>query len=323
MIEQKINNKTHRISILIFTILLSILLIQCKINPKTDSKIAGQIQELDWPIEIVSEGHGFTEGPTLASDGKIYFTDMDNSYILEYNPKLDTTIIWHDQSKSANGLRIHDNELYACEAVGGAVVKYNLSHGPKSKGILANTFMKDSLGSPNDLVIIGDNLYFSEFWLGTYLEGTRRKQEIFNSRVYKLSLTNNTLDSIPFNFKLVNGVALSPNEKYLFLTDWLSDKLYKVEIEGDDLGKIELLTDLKRYNYGGPDGLAVNNDGFIFLALYGKRDVLLVINPDGRIVGYLPTGPLTSNCVFAADGNTLYITANKKLMRVKVPKMKK
>lgn len=321
--EHWISNKTHRSSILIFTVLIPILLIQCKTTSKTDFKITDQVQELDWPIEIVSEGHGFTEGPTLAADGKIYFTDMDNSYILEYDPKLDTTNVWHDQSKSANGLRIQNNQLYACEAVGGAVVKYNLSHGPKSKKLLANIFMEDSLGSPNDIAIIGNNLYFSEFWLGTYLEGTGRKQEIFNSRVYKLSLTNNALDSIPFNFELVNGVALSPDGKYLFLTDWLSDKLYKVEIEGDDLGEMELLTDLKKYDYGGPDGLAVNNDGFIFLALYGKRDVLLVINPDGSIVGYLPTGPLTSNCVFAADGNTLYITANKKLMRVKVPKMKK
>jgi len=31
-----------------------------------------QIPALDWPIEVVSEGHGFTEGPTLAQDGKGY-----------------------------------------------------------------------------------------------------------------------------------------------------------------------------------------------------------------------------------------------------------
>jgi sugar lactone lactonase YvrE len=84
---------------------------------------------------------------------------------------------------------------------------------------------------------------------------------------------------------------------------------------------MELLTDLKEYNFEGPDGMVVNNDGFVFVALYGKGNVVLVINPEGNVIGYLPTGPLTSNCVFAADDKTLYITANKKLMRVVVPEM--
>ena len=284
-------------------------------------KIYGQVQKLDWPIEIVSEGHGFTEGPALAPDGKIYFTDMDKGYILNYSPSLDTTNIWHDQSRMANGLLIHKNHLYSCEAVSGAVVKYKLSKGTTSREVLVSTFMGDSLGSPNDLTIIEDKLYFSEFWLEMYLAETERKREIFNNRVYKLSLNNNALDSIPFSFSLPNGVTSSPDGKDLFIADWSADKLYKVELEEGVVGKMELLTDLEEYNFKGPDGMAVNNDGFLFVALYGKGNVVLVINPEGNVMGYLPTGPLTSNCVFAADDKTLYITANKKLMRVVVPEM--
>ncbi len=69
----------------------------------------------------------------MAPDGNIYFTDMDNGYILEYSPSSDTTNIWHDHSRKANGLIIHDNHLYSCEAVGGAVVKYELSQGANSR----------------------------------------------------------------------------------------------------------------------------------------------------------------------------------------------
>ena len=125
-----------------------------------------QIPELDWSIEIVSEGHGFTEGPALAPDGKVFFTDMDNGYILRFNPSTSTTDIWHNKSGKANGLFIHDNFLYSCEALGRPVVRYDLIKGPESREVLASTFLGDSLGSPNDLTIIGDNLYFSEFWLG-------------------------------------------------------------------------------------------------------------------------------------------------------------
>ncbi len=313
--EQKNKIKPHKTSISIIAVLfIGFVLIS--------SKIYGQVQELDWPIEIVSEGHGFTEGPALAPDGKIYFTDMDNGYILEYSPSSDSTNIWHDHSGKANGLIIHENHLYACEAVSGAVVQYELSKGSSSREILASTFRGDSLGSPNDLAIIGDNLYFSEFWLNMYLKETGRKREIFNNRVYKMSLKDNTLDSIAFTFGLPNGVACSPDEKSLFIADWSSDKLYKAVTRGGVLGPMKLLTDLKRYKLGGPDGLTINTDGFIFLALYGKAEILLVISPNGNAIGYLATGPLTSNCVFAEDDKTLYITANKKLMRVVVPDMK-
>lgn len=42
--------------------------------------VNAQIPELDWPLEIVSEGHGFTEGASLAPDGRIFFSDMDKLY---------------------------------------------------------------------------------------------------------------------------------------------------------------------------------------------------------------------------------------------------
>ena len=82
---------------------------------------------------------------------------------------------------------------------------------------------------------------------------------------------------------------------------------------------MKLFCDLIEYGLGGPDGLTVNQYGYIFLALYGKAQEVLVISPTGKVLGTLPTGPLTSNCVFSGDGKTLYITANKKLLRVVVP----
>lgn len=92
--------RTQKIGISIAVFLIGFVLF----NPK----IYGQLQELDWPIEIVSEGHGFTEGPVLAKDGKIFFTDMDNDNILRFDPSTGITDIWHDKSGKANGLFIHD-----------------------------------------------------------------------------------------------------------------------------------------------------------------------------------------------------------------------
>jgi outer membrane protein assembly factor BamB len=88
--RQKEKIRAQKISISIAIFLMSYVLV----NPK----IYGQLQELDWPIEIVSEGHGFTEGPVVDEEGKIFFTDMDNGYILHFDPSTSTTDIWHNKS---------------------------------------------------------------------------------------------------------------------------------------------------------------------------------------------------------------------------------
>jgi len=179
--------------------------------------------------------------------------------------------------------------------------------------------MGDSLGSPNDLTIIGDKLYFSEFWLGMYLDETSKKREIFINRVYSISLNDNSLDTIPFDFELPNGVASSPDGKQLFIADYLPNKLYKAELINGKVGPMQLFTDLTSYGLSRPDGLAVSQDGRIFLALYGESEKVVVLASDGRVIGYLATGNLTSNCTFAEDGKTLYITADNKLKRIKIP----
>jgi len=107
-----------------------ILLLACIVLFSHNS--LAQVPELDWPIEIVSEGHGFTEGPVLAPDGKIFFTDMDNDLILTFDPTSGTTKVWQEKSRKANGLFFHDDFLYSCEATGRSVVRYNFSKGSDS-----------------------------------------------------------------------------------------------------------------------------------------------------------------------------------------------
>ena len=280
--------------------------------------LAAQVPALNWPLETVSSGHGFTEGAALAPDGSVYFSDMDRKQILRFDPGTGTTEVWNDRSGRSNGLFIAEGTLYACEATGRSVVAYDLDRGPGSRRLLTSTFNGDSLGCPNDLAVIGKQLYFSEFWIEGFHEGSGARRQIHHNRVYTLPLPGGDVDSLDFDFDTPNGVAASPDGNALFIGDFIRNKLYVGHRFGNRVGKLRLLTDLDNLGLEGPDGMAVAEDGRIFLALYGS-DCLLVLNPDGSPVGILNTGPLTSNCVFAADGKTLYITADSKLKRVKVP----
>lgn len=282
------------------------------------TKSQAQVQELNWPLEIVSEGHGFTEGASLGPDGNIYFSDMDSQKILKYNPETGATSVWQGESGKTNGLYILGNKLYACEAGGRAVVEYDLEKGPQSKRVLASTFQGDKLGCPNDITVIEDQLFFSEFWIPSFHKESGEKQEIFKNRVYSLDLKREVLDTLKFNFLTPNGIASSPDEKFLLVGDIQANKLFRARVKRGKLSGLELFVNLSEHGLLGPDGMCIHKDGRIFLALY-RSDKLLVLNPDGSPIGTLATGPLTSNCFFAADGKTLYITADKKLKQVVVP----
>jgi gluconolactonase len=297
------------ISLLVFFMIATIL-------PKTIAE--AQVQKLDWPLEVVSDGHGFTEGASLGPDGTIYFSDMDNQKILRFDPGSGTTAVWQEESGKTNGLYILNKHLYGCEAGGRAVVEYDLDKGPGSRKVLASSFQKAKFGCPNDITVIGDMLYFSEFWIPSFHMESGEKREIFRNRVYVYSFKKKSLDSLEFNFDTPNGVASSPDGSFLFIGDVQANKLYRARLKKGKAGPLEVLADLDKLGLKGPDGMTIHKDGRIFLALY-RSDKLLVLNPDGSPIGYLPTGPLSTNCIFAADGKTLYITADRKLKRVIIP----
>jgi sugar lactone lactonase YvrE len=142
-----------------------------------------QVQELDWPLEVVSEGHGFTEGASLGPDGRIYFSDMDKQKINRYDPNTGRTIVWQDKSGKTNGLFIRGSKLYGCEAGGRAVVEYDLDKGPESRKELASSFQGKKFGCPNDITLTGNMLYFSEFWIPSFHKESGEERDIFRLRV--------------------------------------------------------------------------------------------------------------------------------------------
>ena len=67
-------------------------------------------------------------------------------------------------------------------------------------------------------------------------------------------------------------------------------------------------------NKGLPDGLKVDERGNLWTSGPGG---ILVISPEGKLLGVLNTGEATANCAWGNDGRTLYITADSKLVRIR------
>lgn len=66
---------------------------------------------------------------------------------------------------------------------------------------------------------------------------------------------------------------------------------------------------------GGCDGLAVDQLGNLWATGPGG---VLIISPQAKLLGIIETGQATANCCFGgANGDELYITAHRLLLRVK------
>ena len=71
---------------------------------------------------------------------------------------------------------------------------------------------------------------------------------------------------------------------------------------------------MKEGKKGLPDGLKTDKKGNIWATGPGG---VYVFSPAGKHLGTLATGVPTANCGWGDDGSTLYITADKSLVRVR------
>jgi sugar lactone lactonase YvrE len=107
-------------------------------------------------------------------------------------------------------------------------------------------------------------------------------------------------------FTLPNGLGWNVQDTAMYLVDSMKKQLLVADFDVDagEVGEFRVLTD---FDTGLPDGLAVDRDGCVWVAVWGGWEVARIA-PDGTRVGSIRM-PVSqpSSCAFGPDG-TLYIT---------------
>ncbi|HZT83221.1 MAG TPA: SMP-30/gluconolactonase/LRE family protein, partial [Gemmataceae bacterium] len=112
---------------------------------------------------------GLTEGPAVAPDGSIYFSDIpvgtDKGMILRFDPKTKKTTVFAKDSWKSNGLKFDARGfLIACEGSdegGRAVSRWDVKTGKRT--VIADRYMGKRFNAPNDLAIdTKGRIYFSD-----------------------------------------------------------------------------------------------------------------------------------------------------------------
>ena len=186
---------------------------------------------------------------------------------------------------------------------------------------LADRYAGKRLNSPNDLAIRSNgDVYFTDppYGLPKLTEDSGRELDF--QGVYRLN-AQGELALLTKELLRPNGLAFSADEKTLYVANSDPEKAilmaFPVRPDGS-LGNGKVFFDVTaavgKQRPGLPDGVKVSADGTVWATGPGG---VLVYSQQGKHLGTLATGVATANLAFGDDGGTLYLTADKSLVRVR------
>jgi gluconolactonase len=279
----------------------------------------------------LAEGFAFIEGPVWVADqgpggGHLLFSDPNRNRIYSWSEQ-DGLSVFRDRSGYAgadigeygqpgsNGLTLDSQGRLTIDEHGNRRVTRLEADGRLT--VLADRFAGRRLNSPNDLVYRSDGtLYFTDPPFGLPKFDADPRKELAFSGVYRV--VNGRTELLARELKGPNGIAFSPDERYLYVTNW--DPARKVVTRYPVRGNGTLGSGTVFFDMGGArgeealDGLKVDVLGNLYVSGPGG---LWIVSPEGKHLGTLKTPRLAANFAWGGeDGRTLYLTARSTLYRL-------
>lgn len=268
--------------------------------PSMDDLVAGE-------VSLVADGFRFIEGPVWHKDGYLLFSDIPANTI--YKQEGETTTVWRDESGKSNGLTFDkEGNFYAAEHWNRRISRTN------TDGTIETLIAKydgKQFNSPNDLIVRSDGtIFFTDPDWG--LEG--REREIPFNGVYRLPPGGEPV-LLANDFVKPNGIALSPDEKTLYVCDDTASHVRAFDLDEEgNVSNGRVLNPVPK-----PDGLKVDVQGNLYVT---SSDGIVILAPDGTRIGAIEVPQQPANCAFGGEDNkTLFMTSRSGLysVQLKVP----
>lgn len=280
----------------------------------------------DSKIERVATGFNFTEGPLWRPEDILWFSDVPGNVVRSLTPAGQVKVIIQRAggvATSASGAFIGPNGMISdkdeavllCQHGARRIVR--VSKDMKIAPYL-DKFEGHRLNSPNDLVYRSDGaLYFTDPPYGLNGQDADPAKELKFNAVFLYAHGN--LKPVITDLTRPNGIALSPDEKTLYVSN--SDEAKRFWMRYDVAADGTVSNGRKFYDLAGakeqgiPDGMKVDSKGNIYAA--GPEGVW-VFSANGKHLGIIQPGETAANCAWGDDGKTLYITATSSVYRIRV-----
>lgn len=284
-------------------------------------------------IHKLAEGFQFTEGPVWVHEGGyLLFSDPNANRIYKFIPpagNLPGDLSLFREPSGYNGADIAEyrqpgSNGLTLDAEGRLTVN---EHGNRrvtrlekdgSVTVLADGFDGKRLNSPNDLVYRSDGaLFFTDPPFGLPLFAVDPRKELPFAGVF--SLHQGKLRLVSKDFSGPNGIAFSPDEKFLYVANWDDHRkvIFRYPVNSDaTLGKGELFFDMTSTpGEDALDGIKVDGAGRLYVSGPGG---LWVLSSSGKHLGTIIPPKHPHNFAWGDDGNTLYLCARSGLYRMRL-----
>jgi gluconolactonase len=241
-------------------------------------------------FETLAHGYGLIEGPRMDDRGDLYFSDVTGGGVYRRTPDgAITTAV--PKRRGVGGIALH--------AAGGLVISgRDVSH--VRDGTTRTVFRRDGVPGFNDLFadVLG-RVYVGSLRADPFAAGPRTPGEL-----YRIEL-DGTVTELYGDVGLSNGIGFSPDGRFLYHSDSAARHVIVHEITDGGVSNRGVLAPIRD---GVPDGLAVDEEGGVWVAVYDGGCVLRLM-PSGEIERRIdvPARAVTSLCFGGGDRRDLYV----------------
>ena len=280
-----------------------------------------QLVDTSERAQKIAEGFGFLEGPLWSKKGYLLFSDLhinkiykvgkDNKVevFMERSGFTGTDTVGLSKAYGSNALAYNrQGNILVCQHGDHAIAMITKNGTLKT---VVNLYKGKRLNSPDDLAVKSDgSIYFTDPPYG-FKNGDKDEHKAQEQNgIYRYK--NGRLTLLSTDYRYPNGIAFSPDEKYLYLCSYDSKEfMRRYEIAADGT--------LKNGKIFSPiigDGMKVDSIGNVYLCNWQG---VHVFSPAGKEIGLIELGEAVTNLNWGdEDYKTLYIVATSNIYKVRI-----
>jgi gluconolactonase len=280
-------------------------------------------------VERVATGFRWAEGPVYFPAGRyVLFSDIPNNRIMRFSEDDGHLSVYRQPSMNSNGNTIdREGRLITCEHSGRRVTRTELDG---SITIIADKYNGKRLNSPNDAVVTADGaIWFTDpaYGIGGYYEGIKAEPEQEKKNVYRVDPKSGDVKVVVDDFVEPNGLALSPDEKKLYVCDTgFTDgpdnpshiRVFDLDVAGGKVSNSKVFADMPKPSI--TDGLRCDTAGRLWCSVgWGdtNEDGVRCYTAEGDLLGKIHIPETVANLCFGGQQrNRLYICGSTSLYAV-------
>ncbi|HRE60995.1 MAG TPA: SMP-30/gluconolactonase/LRE family protein [Micropepsaceae bacterium] len=274
------------------------------------------------PMEIVATGLEYPEGPVLAPGGGILIADMELNAILHFNngalaklaepqgPCGPTAIVLDPDAPRET--TAHGRVLFSCHL---SAKIMEAEREPDPARLRFSPKLEDyiAINRPNDMTGGRDGAFYVTS-SGEFDPGLSGQGSVWFVNPHSRARSDK---SVAEGFNYANGIALSPDERTLLVSEHFTNKVWRFAVAADgDLSAKTLFATLPVPEGAswltGADGIEFIGNDAVAVAQYGAGRVF-VFDMNGAVIAIheTPGYPLVTNLVMDPASQTLYATASR------------